>query len=105
MKYVGPIGDWPVSVSKADKPGKVTSVAVAVPVVTSTVSVPEKLVPVRGGVGVAVPETRNVVIVSDAAKAGASSTSATNIGSTSRLKDKRKRFFIGSLHLQKVLAV
>ena len=45
---------------KADKPWKLTSMAVTVPLVTSMVSVPEKVVPVKGADGVHVPETLNM---------------------------------------------
>ena len=46
---------------KADNPWKLTFMSVSVPVVTSMVSVPEKVVPVKIPDGVHVPETSNMV--------------------------------------------
>ena len=45
---------------KGDKPWKLTFMPVTVPVVTSMVSLPEKVVPVKPGPGVHVPETLNM---------------------------------------------
>lgn len=82
-------------VSKACKPGKVISADVTVPLVTSTVSVPEKLVPVRGGCGIAGPETSNVVIVSALATPTVSSSDASIMPwSAIRFKDKGNEFCI-----------
>jgi hypothetical protein len=46
---------------KADNPWNLTFMSVSVPVVTSMVSVPEKVVPVKVPNGVHVPETLNMV--------------------------------------------
>ena len=63
---------------------------VRVPVVTSTVNVPAKVVPVKGAKGVQVPETLNAVIVSAAAKPGANSIGAISAASRRQMVEQGK---------------
>jgi hypothetical protein len=56
-----PVAAEPKIEVKADKPRKLTFMPVTFPVVTSMVSVPEKVVPVKPAPGVQVPATLKIV--------------------------------------------